>query len=911
MSDLLLLFDAHALVHRSYHAVRPLTTSTGEQTNAVFGFASVLLKQLNDFRPAYAGVAFDRPTPTFRHAAYTEYKANRARTADDLRPQFARVRELVAALAIPILEAEGFEADDVLGTIAAQASAAGLDVVIVTGDTDALQLVDDRVRVMTPSRGIAEEVMYDQTRVRERYGLSPPQIVDFKALKGDPSDNIKGVPGVGEKTATRLLQQFGSVERLIEQSEELDPKVGDGIRAHRTDLELGKTLTLIRRDAPVTFDREAFHFGRFDAERARAFLRDLEFRSLITRLPAPSTHVRSGNPQIAMFAEEPSARIEPTVSPTPPGRVLDRSAAMEILDAARAAGHLAVLVETVQGAVGPFAPAVGLGVVAPGVRAAYAHVDGGVLSDDAPLKLLGEILCDPSIAKTGHDLKRSIHVLRTLGLPIAGLHFDTQIAAFVADNARRSFDLKDLLWAELSTDIADPAIPVESGRGRSRASPSVEEMTRWVCARTDALPSLAAALAAALERVGLTDFYRTVELPCIEPLAGMEQVGIAVDAGYLAEMSQRLGAQLADAQTAIWTQAGHEFNVNSPIQLGQVLFDELRLPRGKKTRTGWSTDAETLEDLRGVHPIVDLLFEFRQVGKLKSTYVDALPQMVDPQTGRLHTTFNQVGANTGRMSSSDPNLQNIPIRTDLGRDVRRAFVASTPGNLIVAADYSQVELRILAHISRDPALIEAFERGEDIHTSTASRILGIALNAVSADQRRLAKVVNYGIAYGLGEHGLATQAGISRQDAGTFIRAYLDRHSGIAAYIEDVKRSCTMNGYVETLMGRKVFLPDIASINRVVRSAAERRAINAPIQGSNADFMKVAMARIDRQLRRRGMATRMLLQVHDELVFEAPKAEVEDLATLVRHEMTSVFALDPVLEVEVKVGANWCDVGPL
>jgi len=911
VSDLLLLFDAHALVHRSYHAVRPLTTSTGEQTNAVFGFASVLLKQLNDFRPMYVGVAFDRPTPTFRHVAYTDYKANRTRTADDLRPQFARVREFVAALAIPILEAEGFEADDVLGTISVQASAGDLDVVIVTGDTDALQLVDDRVRVMTPSRGIAEEVMYDHARVRERYGLNPPQIVDFKALKGDPSDNIKGVPGVGEKTATRLLQQFGTVERLIEESDALDPRVGDGIRAHRSDLELGKTLTLIRRDAPVSFDREAFRFGRFDAERARAFLRDLEFRSLIARLPVPSTTVRSVNPQIAMFAEDAPAPTEIAISATPPGRALDRAAALEIIDAARATRHLAVLVETAPGVVGPFAPALGLGFVAPGVHAAYAHVDGGVPADDAPLRLLGAILSDPSIAKTGHDLKRSIHVLRTLGLPLAGLHFDTLIAAFVADNARRSFDLKDLLWAELSIDIADPAVPMEPGRGRLRASPSPEEMMRWVCARTDALPALAAALAAALERVSLADFCRFVELPCIETLAGMEQVGIAIDARYLAEMSQRLGIQLGEAQTAIWTHAGHEFNVNSPVQLGQILFDELQLPRGKKTRTGWSTDAETLEDLRGVHPIVDLLFEFRQVGKLKSTYVDALPQMVDQRTGRLHTTFNQVGANTGRMSSSDPNLQNIPIRTELGRDVRRAFVASSSESVIVAADYSQVELRILAHISRDLALIEAFERGEDIHASTASRILGIALNAVSADQRRLAKVVNYGIAYGLGEHGLATQAGISRHDAGTFIRAYLERHSGIAAYIEDVKRSCTMNGYVETLMGRKVFLPDIVSINRVVRSAAERRAINAPIQGSNADFMKVAMARIDRQMRRREMASKMLLQVHDELVFEAPKVEAEELAALVRDEMISVFALDPALEVEVKVGANWCDVGPL
>ncbi|HEY3081420.1 MAG TPA: DNA polymerase I [Chloroflexota bacterium] len=922
MAGLILFYDGHALVHRAYHAVKPLTTSKGELTNAVFGFATMLLKSLSDFKPQYGAVAFDRHAPTFRHNEYADYKANRVRMADDLRPQFDRVRELVEALGIPIFEIDGFEADDVLGTLARQAVEKDVDVVIVTGDTDALQLVGPRVRVLTPSRGMSETVLYDEKTVAERYGLEPRQIIDYKALKGDPSDNIKGVPGVGEKTAQRLLAKYGTIEQLLELPDDLDPKLRDAIGAHADTLRLGKRLTRILDDVPIELRLEGSRIGEYDRARANGLLRDLEFRSLIDRLPAPSLPPKRNGPvveQISMFDDRPAeeAAEKPPAAPIEPlgqYRLATTEAELAELTGELAAAEV-IAFDTETDQLGPLtAPIAGISFSTRGGTGWYVplgHRGEGVVQ--LPIELVVErlrpILADPARRFVGHHAKYDLEVLHRYGIEVANVAFDTMIAAFVLDTALRSLGLKDLAWTQLGLEMT-PILEL-IGKGKKQIAfgdVPVEAAASYAAADADVTLRLHDRFGPQLDKNGLRRLFDEVEMPGVPVLTRMEEVGVAIDAAYLRRMSGEMAEQLAGVETEIWELAGHQFNVNSPIQLGKVLFDELKLPRGRRTRTGYSTDADVLEELRGVHPIVDKLFEFRQIAKLKSTYVDALPAMVNRDTGRVHTSFNQVGASTGRLSSSEPNLQNIPIRSDLGRDVRRAFVAGKPGTVLLAADYSQVELRILAHITRDEALLQAFSEGQDVHRVTASRIFGVPLDQVNPDQRRLAKVVNYGIAYGLGDYGLSVQAGIGRQEAGQFIRSYLERHSGIARYIQDVKLEAAKKGYVETLLGRRIQIPEIASPNRGIRAAAERRAINAPIQGSNADFMKLAMSRVDQAMRERGLKSRMILQVHDELVFEALEGEIEPLGAIAREKMAGAYELDPPLEVEIKVGQNWCDV---
>jgi DNA polymerase-1 len=934
VAGLIIFYDGHALVHRAYHAVKPLTTSKGELTNAVFGFATMLLKSLNDFKPQYGAVAFDRHAPTFRHTEYADYKANRVRMADDLRPQFDRVRDLIGALGIPIFEVDGYEADDVLGTLARQAVEKNVDVVIVTGDTDALQLVGPRVRVLTPSRGMSDTTLYDEQTVLERYGLEPRQIVDYKALKGDPSDNIKGVPGVGEKTAQRLLAKHGTIEKLLELPEDLDPKWRDAVGTHAETLRLGKRLTRILDDVPIELRLEQSRIGDYDRARAIGLLRELEFRSLIDRLPAPhpappasghpapGTRPRRNGPvveQIAMFDDEPvdeMAAETPEVAVPPLGQYRCATTEAELAELARELGAAEVIAfDTETDQLGPLvSPIAGMSFstrAGTGWYVPLGHRGEGVvqLAVESVAERLRPILADPRKRFVGHHAKYDLQVLHRYDLDVANVAFDTMIAAFVLDTSLRTLGLKDLAWSRLGLEMT----PITALIGKGKQQIAVGDVplaaaAAYAAADADVTLRLYETFAPQLDKSGLRRLFGEVEMPCVPVLTRMEEVGVAVDVDYLRGMSGEMAQRLAGVEAEIWELAGHQFNVNSPIQLGRVLFDELKLPRGRRTRTGWSTDADVLEELRGVHPIVDKLFEFRQIAKLKSTYVDALPTMANPRTGRVHTSFNQVGASTGRLSSSEPNLQNIPIRTDLGRDVRRAFVAGEPGTVLLAADYSQVELRILAHITRDEVLLQAFSEGQDVHRVTASRIFGVPLGQVSPDQRRVAKVVNYGIAYGLGDYGLSVQAGIGRQEAGQFIRSYLERHTGIARYIQEVKLDAEKKGYVETLLGRRIQIPEIASPNRAIRAAAERRAINAPIQGTNADFMKLAMSRVDQAMRERGLKSRMILQVHDELVFEALEGEIAVLGEIARQKMAGAYELDPPLEVEIKVGKNWSDV---
>ncbi|MGQ9567239.1 MAG: DNA polymerase I [Anaerolineae bacterium] len=918
--EVLILIDGYSLAYRAYHALpTDLSTSKGELTNAVYGFASMLLNVLRDHKPDYLAVAFD-VGPSFRHQEFAAYKAQRPTTPDELSSQLGRIGELVEAFHIPVYTAEGYEADDVLGTLACQAAERGLDTLIVTGDKDALQLVGPHVRVLTSGRRFSDVILYDEKEVRERFGLTPRQLVDFKALVGDKSDNIPGVPGIGEKTATRLLQQYGSLEGIYEHLEEVEPpKAREALASFREAVFRYQHLVTIVRDAPVALDLERCRTGQYDVERVKALFRELEFRSLLDRLPTP----RKG------AAEPAQLRLFPQPTPEPqPVRVEGAGLVYETVTQPEALRSLAVRLRN-----GPFAfdtetdstdplraHLVGLSLAAAPGQAWYlpvGHKEGPNLPLEAVRDHLAPLLMDPQVPKYAHHAKYDMEVLARHGLPVQGLAFDTMLAEWLCNPSSQNLGLKNLAWVRLGEEMT--TITQLLGRGKEQTTMDrvpVAEAAPYACADADMTFRLVPILERELEEKALTALYREVELPLVDVLMAMECNGILLDVPYLRQMSEELAERLRALETRIYELVGYAFNVNSPSQLGEALFDRLNLPRQglRKTQAGhYSTAAEVLEKLRGLHPAVDLILEHRQIAKIKSTYVDALPELVNPETGRLHTSYNQTGTVTGRLSSSEPNLQNIPIRTELGRRVRRAFLAEE-GWLFLSADYSQVELRIVAHVSQDPAMLQAFARGEDIHASTAAAIYGVPLEAVTPEMRRVAKTVNFAITYGATGFGVAQQSDLTPEEGAKLVEAYYRTYPKVRDYVERTKKMAREQGYVQTLLGRRRYFPEFQASERVHRNrlnAAYRMAINAPIQGTAADIIKLAMIRIHQALRDQGLRTRMTLQVHDELVFEVPKEELGRVAPLVREIMEGAFPLDAPLKVDMKVGANWEEMDPL
>lgn len=951
--DLIILIDGNALLHRAFHALPPLTTSRGELVNATYGFALTLFKALNELRPKYAAVAFDLPAPTFRHKEFEPYKAHRPKAAEGLYEQLDRVKELVRTLNMPTFEVEGFEADDVLGTLARQASDAGLEVVIVTGDTDALQLVGERVKVLTPRRNFSDTVLYDNEMVREKYGLEPTQLADFKGLKGDPTDNIPGVPGIGEKSASALLRRFGSIEGIYAHIEEIEPKFRKLLEGHESDALRGKRLATIVVNVPVKLELEACKVGTYDRGRVTELLRELEFKSLVSRLPVPpegdgadgvttvgtaaeTSEARSTVAmQMPMFEDvapnsfEASARpLTGVVSGAP--RIEERESLQgkyEVVDTAEGlarlardlarSGAFAVDVETTHKD-SMKARLVGISVCwEPGVAYYLPLGHNPTLEESSRGEIrqltleqvanaLGAVLSDESIAKYAHNGKYDITVLSRHGIPVRGLAFDTMIGSYLVDPSQRTLNLKDVAWQKLAVDMTPITALIGKGKAQiTMADVPIGAAAAYACADVDMTYRLRSVVESELKKAELWKLFEEVEMPLVPVLAQMEQNGVALDVSFLDQLSRELHQRIGEVENEIHRAAGHRFNINSTQQLGAVLFEQLRLPTSRRTKTGYSTEADILEELRGTHPIVELVLEYRQLVKLKSTYVDALPLMINSTTGRLHTSFNQTGTVTGRLSSSEPNLQNIPIRTELGRKVRRAFVAGSHNNLLLSADYSQVELRILAHISRDPRLLEAFAAGEDIHAATASEIFGVAPNRVTPDMRRIAKVVNFGIIYGISDYGLSQGAGLSRREAAEYISKYTSRYVGVANYIEATKKMAEEQGYVTTILGRRRYLPEINVSHRATRAAAERTAINMPIQGTAADAIKIAMIRLHRAMQARGLKGKMILQVHDELVFEVPEDEVDELRNLVVEIMENALPLVVPLKVDTKVGRDW------
>ena len=901
----LLLLDGHSLAYRAFFALpaENFSTTTGQPTNAVYGFTAMLINVLRDEQPTHLAVAFDRSEPTFRHEQYVEYKANRRETPEDFRSQLSLIFEVLDALGIARLSAPGYEADDVIATLATRAENEGMDVLIVTGDRDVLQLVDGHVTALLTRRGITEMSRFTPEAVEEKYGLTPQQYPDFAAIRGDPSDNLPGIPGVGEKTATKWIQQFGSLEELVNRVDEVKGKAGDALREHLGDVLRNRQMTALVRDVPLTdigAGPEELIPRVWDREQIHQLFDTLQFRVLRERLYATLPDGICGVAAAESATAEPAAGFEVEVRLLGPGEVPEWIA--DHAASVAAEGQTTRAGVAVSGTWGRGTGTLsGIAIAAPDGHGAY--LDPTALTE-ADSDAFAGWLADADLPKALHDAKGPMHAFAAHGFELAGLTSDTALAAYLALPGQRSFDLGDLtlryLGKELRGDSETPEQLTLDGSGEEDAAANLVLHAR-------ATAELADALDADLERRGAAALLRDVELPLVGVLARMERTGIAADTDYLADMSATLHGEVKSAEQAAFAVTGHEFNLGSPKQLQEVLFTELGLPKTKRIKTGYTTDSDALTSLLAQtgHPVLEHLLRYRDVAKLKSI-VDSLIPMAG-EDGRIHTTFNQMIAATGRLSSTDPNLQNIPIRTEEGRRIRRAFVVGAGYETLLTADYSQIELRIMAHLSGDEALIAAFESGHDFHAATAARVFGLPPEDINGELRNRIKVMNYGLAYGLSAFGLSSQLRIPADEARGLMDEYFKEFGGVRDYLRDVVGRARQEGYTETMFGRRRYLPDLTSDNRQRREMAERMALNAPIQGSAADIIKMAMLAVDWAIRDRELKSRMLLQVHDELIFEVAPGEFEALRDLVRAEMAAAAGLRVPLEVSVGSGSSWWD----
>ncbi len=927
----LLLIDGHSQAYRAYFGMKtPLSTRAGEPTAAVYGFARKLFSILKEYDPEYVVAAFDLGD-TWRHTEYSDYKATREQMPDELRGQIERILQLLKAFNVPVVTYPNYEADDVLGTLAVQAADQGFDVLILTGDRDMFQLVTDRIKVLYTSGGPNPITsIYGPEEVKQRYGLAPGQIVDLKALTGDSSDNIPGVAGVGEKTAAKFLQQFGNVEALYANLDAVSgPKTRQSLSDSTAQVERNKRLVTIITDLDVQFDAERCQTRDYDREDVLRLFNELEFRTLAKELPqgdgspAPAAPSSGQSGQMALFAQaEP-----PAPAPMQSNYLLvqDQTALDKVVAALGESDRISFDVET-DSTDAMRARLVGLGVAWETGAAAYipvAHTQGDHLPWETVRAALQPFFADRERTKIAHNGKYDLTVCRRYGLDAPGIIHDTMTLAWLLDPAGYSLGLKSLAAAELGWTMTE--ISELIGTGRKQITIDQVEMDR-VCAYcgadVDAAIQLFDRLVPRVRQAGMWQLYEEIEAPLLPVLTDMEMAGVLLDTAYLGEMSQRLAVRLGELEEEMFRIVGHPFNLRSTQQMSQVLFDEMGFPaRGmKKTASGhYSTAVGELDKLMAMSDqlradqrrFLELIFEQRQLEKLRGTYVDALPALVNPETGRVHTSFSQTGAVTGRMSSSSPNLQNIPIRTEIGREIRRAFIAA-PGCALLSADYSQVELRVMAHVAQEPALIEAFLADQDIHAATAARLFNVPIGEVSRDQRGLAKTINFATIYGSSAFGISSRTEMDPKQAQGFLDQYFATYPRIRAYVGETIRMANEEGYVQTLMGRKRFFPELQnrSLPYNQRQAVERAAINAPIQGAAADIMKLAMVRLHSRLQEEGLRSRMLLQVHDELVLETPHEERRQAAALVREVMESAYTLDVPLKVDIEIGPDWYNQEP-
>jgi DNA polymerase-1 len=900
----LFLVDGHALAYRSYFAFirNPLINSKGENTSAAFGFTRMMLLLMKKYHPDYLAVVFDSEEETHRHREYPEYKAQRDEMPDDLSMQFPMIIEILEALGVKILQMPGFEADDVIATMTGKAVSQGMDVRIVTGDKDLFQLLSDRVRIIRPGRGTALEDEIGVEYLRERFDLTPDQITDLLALMGDSSDNIPGVKGIGEKTALKLLHRFGSLEELLGRIDEITPEhVRKKVESGTESALFSKDLVSLH-DVPLDEAPGDLTIEESDDERLSDVLLHLEFHQILRELSLQSD----------------SAAIERNYT------IIDESGLGELARKLDAAPEFVLDVETTS--LDPMdADLVGIAFSTREGKAWYVPVDagarrrgGGLFESNDEMKgrsvpletvrdVLGPVMNDDRTGKIGHNIKYDLQVLEAHGFPVEGVSFDTMIASYCLDPERRSHSL-DTLALEYCRHkmVSYKELFTHGDRERDIYTVPLEKLGNYSCEDADFTMRLKVKFERALADYGFEKLFREIEMPLSLVLKRMEQEGVAVDCGKLGILSGEISHKLEALTDEIHELAGEVFNINSNKQLQRILFDKLGLSATRKTKTGHSTDVEVLTELSGEHAVVGRILEYRKLAKMASTYIDALPRLVNPATGRIHTSFNQTVTSTGRLSSSEPNLQNIPIRTELGRKIRSAFIPRE-GNILMDADYSQIELRIMAHLSSDAALVDAFRAGIDVHTLTASRIYGVPEEDVSGKMRSQAKTINFGVIYGMGARGLSRQLGISIEEAKRFIGEYFEKYPGVKAYTEKSIERARENGFAETLLGRRRPLPDIGSEDGRVRSFSERIAVNMPIQGTAADMIKAAMIGIDRDIMERGLGSRMILQVHDELVFDVVPEERDEMKRLVRGRMESAADLSVPLKVDIGVGANWLE----
>lgn len=917
--------DAHSLIFQVFHALPEMSSPRGEHVGAVFGFVRDLLYLIEEKQPDALICAFDRPGPTFRDALFDRYKADRGEMPDELVGQIPKIERVLEAMAIPVLSSEGYEADDVLATVARICDEAGANCFLVTGDKDCRQLITDRVAVYN----IRKDQVFDAAALRQEWGIEPDQVIDFQALVGDKVDNIPGVPGIGPKTAQALLETYGTLDNLLERAAEVPGAKGKTLVESRDTALLSRQLVRLDTQVPIVPDWDGSRVGGMDHEKLVELFAEFGFRTFVDRV----AHMGPGLGPAPSTASQADYRLIDT--PAKLAELVARLAEQPLISVDTETTHVMPRRAEIVGYSFAYRPG----------EAFYVPVRGPagdpVLDPRQTLAALRPVLENPAIRKLGQNLKYDMIVLRGAGAKLVGAAFDTMVASYLLDAGGRSHNLDDLAKRYLNHTTIKIDQLIGKGREQKRMDEvPVAQVATYAAEDADIPLRMQPLLAAQLEELGLTKLNETVEVPLIEVLADMEFTGVRVDPARLAELSQRYGERLAVLEQEIEELAGHPLNIASPKQLAQVLFQELRLPVVKKTKTGPSTDAGVLEELAELHPLPAKIVQYRQYAKLKNTYVDALPAMIHPQTGRVHASFNQVVAATGRLSSSDPNLQNIPIRTAEGREIRSAFVAGPPGWKLLAADYSQIELRVLAHYSQDPALCAAFANDEDIHAMVASQVFDVGLKEVTSAMRRSAKAVNFGVIYGQSPFGLAKALGISQEEAAAFIDGYFARYQGVAEFMLQTLDECRRQGYVSTILGRRRAIqgvrpietvsgtfsgftdalplgdatlekvPDTVLTSRRPMNLPERTAVNTVIQGSAADLIKLAMIAIDRRLRDEPLDANMILQIHDELVFEVAPADVDRLAELVRHEMRSVLPLRVPLKVDVKCGDNWAECEP-
>ncbi|HAH04642.1 MAG: polymerase I protein [Parcubacteria group bacterium GW2011_GWA2_43_17] len=921
-----IIIDGNALLHRAYHALPPMTLKDGTLVNAVYGFTSILLKIIKELKPDYLCAAFDRQGKTLRAEAFAGYKAQRVKQPDELYQQIPIIEKILDAFNIPVIDAQttGYEADDVIGTVVVALKNKGIKSIIVTGDLDALQLVDDQTEVFTLKKGINETVTYGPETVQERYGLKPKQLIDYKALRGDPSDNIPGVKGIGEKTAAQLIQTFGTLDRLYRAIEKNDPKLSKFsariislITEGRTAADLSQKLVTIKTDLPTNFKLDDTVVAGFNAEKIVKLFSHLEFKSLLNKIPvelngrpgAAATEVRQSQMEFGPRRPAPDENSGYVKIKTKPK---DQSLDYQLIDDEKAFERFftelkkqklfAVDSETTSLDVWR-AELLGLSFAWRADEAYYLNISG----HKQWLKALQPLLENPHLKKIGHHLKYDLEILLNHGVELKGIAFDTLLAAYLLTSSNRNLSLDSLVFGELGHQMQ----PIEDligqkGKGQlSLGQVQLQDLAWYSAEDADFSLKLANKLQDQLKKIADLGLLQKIELPLIPVLATMEQSGIKIDKAFLKKLDRRLTQRLKTIEQKVYKLAKKKFNLASPRQLKEILFDQLHISSQglKKIKTGISTAAGELEKMMDRHPIIGLISEFREYSKLQNTYTRSLPKLAD-QDDRIHTTFNQTITATGRLSSSEPNLQNIPIRTALGREIRKAFIPKS-GYKLIAADYSQIELRVIASLAQDEKMIRYFQKGEDIHSRTAANVNKIKIDQVTKEQRRAAKEVNFGVIYGLGSTGLAQRTGLSKAEAKEFIAKYFALHPQIKNWLEATKKLAVQQGYVETLLGRRRYLPDIHSGVPMIRAAAERMAVNAPIQGTAADLLKMAMIKIHEGLPKISPRTKMLLTVHDELVFEAPNQEVSRLSAFIKKTMENIYPLRVPVIVEVKAGKNW------